>query len=79
MVMNKDTPPDLTFKVFYSEEDKEYVGLCDQFKSLSWLDSDEEKALAGIKKLAYDILWEEYSFIRPVNLKIDFSKVKSPK
>lgn len=39
------------YRVLWSEEDQEYVGLCSEFPSLSWLDTTQEKALKGIKKL----------------------------
>lgn len=41
-----------TYRVTWSEEDQEYVGLCAEFPSLSWLEKTPEKALAGIRKLA---------------------------
>lgn len=37
-----------SYRVFWSAEDNEYVGFCDAFPSLSWLDSDPSKALLGI-------------------------------
>lgn len=40
-----------TYRVTWSEEDEEHVGLCAEFPSLSWLDSTPEKALAGIRNL----------------------------
>ena len=40
-----------TYRVTWSEEDQEYVGLCAEFPSLSWLESTHEKALIGIRKL----------------------------
>lgn len=40
-----------TYRVTWSEEDREYVGLCAEFPSLSWLEGTHEKALAGIRKL----------------------------
>ena len=40
-----------SYRLTWSEEDKEHVGLCAEFPSLSWLDSSPEKALAGIRKL----------------------------
>jgi len=40
-----------TYRVTWSEEDQEYVGLCVEFPSLSWLDEDPEAALAGIRKM----------------------------
>lgn len=40
-----------TYRVTWSEEDREYVGLCAEFPSLSWLEATHEEALAGIRKL----------------------------
>ena len=40
-----------TYRVTWSEEDHEYVGLCAEFPSLSWLDKSQEKALLGIRKV----------------------------
>ncbi|HCH31616.1 MAG TPA: toxin-antitoxin system HicB family antitoxin [Oceanospirillaceae bacterium] len=38
-----------TYRVTWSEEDQEYVGLCAEFPSLSWLMESPEAALAGIR------------------------------
>ena len=40
-----------TYRVTWSEEDGEYVGLCVEFPSLSWLEKSQEKALLGIRKV----------------------------
>ncbi len=40
-----------TYRVTWSEEDQEHVGLCAEFPSLSWLEKNPEKALGGIRKL----------------------------
>jgi predicted HicB family RNase H-like nuclease len=45
-----------TYRVTWSEEDEEHVGLCAEFPSLSWLDSTPEKALAGIRKIVKSVL-----------------------
>lgn len=45
-----------TYRVTWSEEDQEHVGLCAEFPGLSWLDSSPEKALAGIRKLVNKVL-----------------------
>ena len=37
-----------TYRVVWSPEDGEYVGLCAEFPSLSWLSSDQTKALKGV-------------------------------
>ena len=39
-----------TFRVLWSEEDREFVGLCAEFPSLSWLAPSREAALTGIVK-----------------------------
>jgi len=40
-----------TYRVTWSEEDQEYVGLCAEFPSLSWLEKTPEKSLQGIRRL----------------------------
>ena len=40
-----------TYRVTWSEEDQEHVGLCIEFPSLSWLAENPEKALKGIRQL----------------------------
>jgi predicted HicB family RNase H-like nuclease len=45
-----------TYRVTWSEEDREYVGLCAEFPSLSWMEGTPEKALAGIRKLVQECL-----------------------
>jgi len=40
-----------TYRVTWSEEDGEYVGLCAEFPSLSWLARTPEAALKGIRRL----------------------------
>jgi predicted HicB family RNase H-like nuclease len=45
-----------TYRVTWSEEDQEYVGLCAEFPSLSWLDQTPETALKGIRKVVEDVI-----------------------
>ena len=40
----------------WSEEDSEYVGLCSEFPSLSWLAKTPEDALRGIRKTVRSIV-----------------------
>ena len=40
-----------TYRVFWSDEDVEYVALCAEFDLLSHLDDTPEKALTGIRDL----------------------------
>ena len=43
-----------TYRVTWSEEDQEHVGLCVEFPSLSWLAKTPERALSGIRRLVKD-------------------------
>jgi predicted HicB family RNase H-like nuclease len=45
-----------TYRVTWSEDDNEYVGLCAEFPSLSWLARSPETALKGIRKLVADVV-----------------------
>jgi hypothetical protein len=40
-----------TFRAEWSAQDKEWIGRCAEFPSLSWLDPDKSEALAGIEQL----------------------------
>jgi len=52
---------DYTFRVIWSDEDEEFVGLCDAFPSLSWLAPTREEALQGIQLLVKSITVESRS------------------
>jgi len=60
MSKKKDIAPALeqqyTYRVIWSDEDKEFVGLCAEFPSLSWLDDNQEKAFKGIVSLVEEII-----------------------
>jgi len=45
-----------TYRVTWSDEDQEYVGLCAEFPSLSWLASTRDDALHGVEKLVRDVV-----------------------
>ena len=45
-----------TYRVTWSEDDGEYVGLCAEFPSLSWLAKTPEAALKGIRKVVSDVV-----------------------
>lgn len=47
-----------TYRVTWSDEDSEYVGLCAELPSLSWLEESPEKALTGIRKLVKETVAE---------------------
>jgi len=40
-----------TYRITWSEDDREHVGLCLEFPSLSWLAETPEAALNGIRKI----------------------------
>lgn len=45
-----------TYRVTWSAEDEEYIGLCVEFPSLSWLAGSPEAALKGIRKIVADVI-----------------------
>jgi len=45
-----------TYRITWSEEDKEFVGLCAEFPSLSWLAGTPEAALQGIRKVVAEVV-----------------------
>ncbi len=45
-----------TYRVTWSEDDNEYVGLCVEFPSLSWLAPSPESALKGIRRLVAGVV-----------------------
>jgi predicted RNase H-like HicB family nuclease len=49
-VKRKKSDP-YTYRVTWSEEDREHVGLCAEFPSLSWLAPSPEAALRGIRSI----------------------------
>lgn len=49
-------PDRFAYRVIWSEEDGEHIGLCAEFPSISHLDNSPEKALAGIRKLVAGVV-----------------------
>ena len=45
-----------TYRITWSQEDGEHVGLCAEFPSLSYLDRDINKALKGITNLVAKVV-----------------------
>ena len=45
-----------TYRVLWSEEDGEYVGLCAEFPSLSWLAKTQKEALTGIQNTVQRVI-----------------------
>jgi predicted HicB family RNase H-like nuclease len=52
--MTMDIVDRYTYRVSWSDEDQEFVGLCAEFPSLSWLSSERDGALHGIIQLVRD-------------------------
>ena len=55
-----------TYRVTWSPEDQEYIGLCAEFSSLSWLAKTPEKALKGIQKIVADVVTDLQASGEPV-------------
>ena len=45
-----------TYRVTWSPEDGEHLGLCAEFPSLSWLAPTPDEALSGIQELVNGVL-----------------------
>lgn len=45
-----------TYSVAWSEIDGEYVGLCKEFPTLSWLDKNPDKAFKGIRNIVAEAI-----------------------
>lgn len=71
MVIKDVKKPDLhTYRVMWSEEDREFIGLCAEFPSLSWLAETKEAAIKGITDLVSNVIndMESNNEIIPVPL-----------
>ena len=44
------------YRVIWSAEDEEFVGLCSEFPSLSWLEVTPEEAFFGIRRLVAEVI-----------------------
>ena len=51
--MNTDS---YTYRITPSPDDGEYVGLCVEFPSLSWIADSPEQALTGIRPLVHEVV-----------------------
>ena len=50
-----------TYQVTWSSEDDEYVGLCAEFPSLSWLAATPDEAFSGIREIVADCIADMHS------------------
>ncbi len=55
-----------TYRVTWSSDDQEYIGLCAEFPSLSWLATTPEAALKGIRKVVAEVTEDMFSNNEPV-------------
>ena len=55
-----------TYRVTWSDEDKEYVGLCAEFPSLSWLADSQEATLRGIRAVVVEVIEDMRSNNEPI-------------
>jgi len=55
-----------TYRVTWLHEDEEYVGLCAEFPSLSWLSDNYEAALQGIRNVVAEVVPDMRSNNEPI-------------
>jgi len=55
-----------TYRVTWSAEDGEHVGLCAEFPSLSWLSKTPEAALKGIRRVVFEAVADMQAAREPV-------------
>jgi len=63
------TPPKIdhyTYRIIWSEDDNQHVGLCAEFPSLSYLASTPEKAVRGILNVVADVVKDMQANDEPV-------------
>lgn len=70
---NHVNPEQYTYSIDWSEPDKEYVGLCAEFPSLSHLAKTQGEALNGITKLVAAVL-EDMEAPPPVSMFARFER-----
>ena len=55
-----------TYRVLWSNRDKEYVGLCAEFPSLSWLAETQEEAFLGIRDVVEEVVSDMQANDEPI-------------
>jgi len=55
-----------TYRITWSDEDGEYIGLCAEFPSLSWLADTPEAALSGIRSVISEAITDMQSNNEPI-------------
>ena len=56
MAQKNNVTDKFTYRITWSEDDAEYVGLCAEFPSLSWLAETPEAALKGVTRLVNEVV-----------------------
>lgn len=59
-------PAHYSYRVMWSEEDGEFVALCSEFPSLSFLASSHTKALKGITDVVADVIGDMQESAEPI-------------
>ena len=49
-------PDHFAYRVIWSPEDEEFVGLCAEFPLLSWLETTPEEAFSGIRRVVSEVI-----------------------
>ena len=49
-------PDHYAYRVIWSSEDEEFVGLCAEFPLLSWLEPTPDEAFSGIRRLVAEVI-----------------------
>lgn len=55
-----------TYRITWSDEDREYIGLCAEFPSLSWLANTPEATLSGIRNVVSEAISDMQSNNEPI-------------
>lgn len=55
-----------TYRITWSDEDGEYIGLCAEFPSLSWLADTPEATLRGIRSMVSEAVTDMQSNNEPI-------------
>lgn len=58
---HEETGPHRSFRVDWSDGDMTWVGLCDQYPSLSWLAATEAEAMVGIMLLVGSVESDDHA------------------
>ena len=59
-----------SYRVIWSDEDDEFVGLCAEFPGLSWLSKSQNQAFKGIRKVVDDVIKDMQAHDEPIPVPI---------